>query len=281
VIDGATYLVSAFLLWLVKGTWQVSATNEPSSHKFPCGQSKVTTVDAVAYLRSAPFGALVLLKASGALVNGASDVLYVSISERREDTQHSTESIGILFAAAGVGCVLGPLVANLWTNTKRLEALQAGCVASFGLVVLAYVGMSSRQPYWAICVFTGIRAAGDNIIWLYSTLLVQKLSTIGMLGRVSALEYGLATLAEAASAFVTGVVMDTFGLSPEEVSISLAVIATVLLVVWYLYHCCVSTKGIGGKQMYDPVLSDDSSRTVSTRRLRSRRRGIGGKFVHT
>jgi len=70
----------------------------------------------------------VLLKASGGIVHGAADVINVSCSKLHGmNGKNSPMLLGILFAAMGVGCAIGPLVADKftrgWTHLRLFKRL--------------------------------------------------------------------------------------------------------------------------------------------------------------
>ena len=68
---------------------------------------------------------------------------------------------------------------------------------------------------------------------------MQKFCSSSMLGRVMAVDYALATLSEAFSAMCGGMLQDNAGLSAEEVSYVMAVVAFVTLAIWALYFFTV------------------------------------------
>ena len=58
-----------------------------------------------------------------------------------------------------------------------------------------------------------------------------------MLGRVMGVDYALATLSEALAAMAGGVLQDNAGMSPEQVSFVMAIVAFATLVLWTAYFC--------------------------------------------
>ena len=59
-----------------------------------------------------------------------------------------------------------------------------------------------------------------------------------MLGRVMAVDWAMATLSEALSAILAGVVQDAAGLSAQQVSLVVSGVGTVFFVLWLVYHGC-------------------------------------------
>ena len=128
-MDGCCYLISAILMWFVGGNWKVAPDTKYES---VWQQIKGMTVDGAKYLSSSFFGGLVFFKASAALVTGATNVLNVSLSER-DDTGtwllkelDTEQKLGILFSITGIGCILGPLVADPLTDIEKPKANNDG-----------------------------------------------------------------------------------------------------------------------------------------------------------
>jgi hypothetical protein len=226
-----TYLLSAFLMSQVGGKWNVSS-DEP--YESPWMQMSGMVTKGLSYTRTSFFGALVLLKFSAALLYGAVDVLNVSFSERGSDEGRSLR-LGILFAIPGIGCFIGPVVANRFTNMRKPKSIQLACVCALALTVFGLLMMGIFHQFWLIGLFTGIRAMGSAIVWINSSLLLQKFCEPDMFGRLSSIEYALAVLGEAASALGAGILQD-LGWDAEEVCLILAVLGTFLASIWAFYH---------------------------------------------
>eukprot|EP00985_Skeletonema_marinoi_P023110 scaffold15122_cov75-Skeletonema_marinoi.AAC.4 len=102
-------------------------------------------------------------------------------------------------------------------------------------MALGCYGLWQFDEFILICIFSAVRSAGSNIVWVYSSLLLQKLSSASMRGRVFGVDYALAMLSESASALLAGVLQDDAGLSAAQVSLIMAVVAVVTLVMWSVY----------------------------------------------
>ena len=239
VIDSATYVASACLLWMVRGDYNV-ASSEKEYQTF-YSQVKGMTVDGVKYLKSSFFGALVFMKASAALAYGAADVLTVALSEQPlpgDPIKDRSQRLGILFAFMGVGCVLGPLLGEPLVDLQKPSSVQMSCVVSLCFVAVGYFGWGLFSPFSLLCFFVVIRSSGSSVLWINSSLLLQKFSDSQLLGRVMAIDYALALLTEAASAYTCGVLVDRVGFSASDVSLVMAIIAAFFTVVWGSYHYC-------------------------------------------
>lgn len=81
-----------------------------------------------------------------------------------------------------------------------------------------------------------IRAAGSSVLWINSSVLVQKFSVPSLLGRVSSTEYALALLSEAFSGFLSGQLLDKGDLSAGDVSLLLGLLSALISIGWFIYH---------------------------------------------
>lgn len=191
------------------------------------------TREGISYLSSSDFGAFVFLKCSAALIFGSADVLNAAFSQQLgSDSRGSSELLGLLFAFVGVGCIIGPLIVDPMTDMKSPLSLVRACVVSLFLIGVGYLGMASFAPVASLCLFTIIRAAGSAVAWVDSSLILQKFSVPEMLGRVTAVEYSLATMGEAVSALLAGLLQDALGFTAEGVSLTMAILGLVLTVAW-------------------------------------------------
>jgi len=241
-LDGCCYLISAVIMWSVGGNWAVAPEKQYES---VWQQIAGMTVDGAKYLSSSFFGGLVFCKASCALVTGATNVLNVTLSEREGDTaglewivgvMDTEQKLGLLFSITGIGCILGPLVADPLTNVEHPRALQLACIYGFMAVTVGCFGVGLFHPFWSVCLFSAIRSAGMGILWLDSQFLLQKFAAKEMLGRVAAVDEALATLAEALSSLMCGILQDRFQLTGEFVSQAQAFLGFVFVIVWSMYH---------------------------------------------
>lgn len=239
-MDGCCYLISAVLMWGVGGSWKVAPETQYDS---VWQQIKGMSIDGAKYLSSSFFGGLVFFKASCALVVGANNVLNVSLSERDGDDgiwflkeMDTEQRLGILFSITGFGCILGPLVMDPLTNVEHPKALQLACIYGFVAVTVGCFGIGLFHPFWSVCLFSAIRSGGNGILWLDSQFLLQKFTAKEMLGRVAAVDEALATLAEALSSLLCGVMQDHGHLTAERVSAAQACLGFVFVIMWSMYH---------------------------------------------
>ncbi len=254
MIDSISYLVSALLICKISGEYNPNESNETtiamnenleSSTKveeswFSLSNFTKMTKEGMSYLISQSWGPFVLLKFFAAFIFGPADVLNVSFSEQGENRSeinldNSSQRLGILFAFVGVGCIIGPIIIESCTHMDKILSLERACLISFFLMALGYYGLWQFEDFIFVCIFSSVRSAGANIVWVYSSLLLQKLSSSSMMGRVFGVDYALAMLSESASALLAGVLQDDAGMSAAQVSLIMAIVALATLAMWGIY----------------------------------------------
>jgi MFS family permease len=75
---------------------------------------------------------------------------------------------------------------------------------------------------------------GGSILWVFSTVLLQRSVEDNFRGRVFAAELALLTLTMAASNYVTGELLDRFGISPRIVTIGIGSFFLLPGLIWFL-----------------------------------------------
>lgn len=195
-----------------------------------------------AFVVSPTVGAYALLKGAAALTFGAVDVLNVAFSERGSegDSQRTSLKLGILFGCVGVGSILGSTLCDAFATLSRPQRTFHLCLAGYVLVSVGCLGMGLFPDQFALICFSGaIRATGTAVLWICSTLLLQKYTPTSILGRIRSIDFSAALLGEALSALGGGLLMDDLGVSAEGLSFLLAAIAIGLFLFWHVLSITV------------------------------------------
>jgi MFS family permease len=141
--------------------------------------------------------------------------------------------IGVLFAARGIGTAVGPIVARriAGEGERRMQA-------SIGIAVLIggvfYMAFGSATSFVFALVVLGIAHCGGSILWVFSTVMLQRTVVDSFRGRVFAAELALLTLTMAASNYVTGELLDRFLISPRYVTVGIGLFFLMPGLAWFL-----------------------------------------------
>lgn len=112
-------------------------------------------------------------KATGQLTWGSADVINIHFAHMDKDEVTKSKHIGLMYSSVGIGCLLGPIFANNFTDMEHPRSLQFACVSALGVISFGWVGMSMSTRIEWLCFFNTVRAFGSAIIWINSTLLLQ------------------------------------------------------------------------------------------------------------
>ncbi len=136
--------------------------------------------------------------------------------------QDGAISIGLLYAARGVGTGLGPVIARRFGG-ESATFLQRAIGPAFFLSVLGYLWVSQTSFFLVMLLGVLLAHMGGSIQWVFSTALLQMRVPDNLLGRVFAVEFAALTLTTAISAYLTGVASDA-GWSPRALTVILALV---------------------------------------------------------
>jgi MFS family permease len=198
-IDAASFLISA---WLVAGIRRPMQAGAPAEHA-PLGE-------AIAYLRRDRLASRLLLAKGGvSWSNGIVGLLPAFAHGRFAGTNIGT---GLLFAARGLGALVGPLIARGVGGPKPgPRMILVLCGASTLSYAAVYATLPIAPVFGVAMVLVALAHLGGGAQWSLSTYGLQMATPDHLRGRVLALDYGLATLAIGVSSIVAGMLADGFG----------------------------------------------------------------------
>ena len=170
-------------MWFVGGTWKprsksiqnLNALIHPSEEESSSfwEAMKTMTIDGYKYIKSSPIGTIVFMKGSGAIIWGSFDVFNVAFSRIEGDDKVTNERLGLLFAYVGLGCTIGPVLADYSIDMRKDEKLQQVCIFSLGLITFSVIGMCYFTSFFSVCVLTITRSLGSSTIWVFSSVILQ------------------------------------------------------------------------------------------------------------
>jgi predicted MFS family arabinose efflux permease len=196
----ACLVVAAVLVWRVRRPMQ-----QPREAGTVAQHPWHAMREALGYIRRRPeVASLVTVKSAVGIGNGvlgafpllASSVFGVGAA-----------GLGALFAARGVGALLGPFA--LRRVLTRRSWLFPGLAVSMGAYGLAYVGVAAAPWFWLALLLVAVAHFGGGGNWAMSNYALQLVVPDALRGRVMAADMTLATLAISVSVLVAGLFVDT------------------------------------------------------------------------
>jgi MFS family permease len=147
--------------------------------------------------------------------------------------KNAAGGIGVLFAARGIGTAVGPIVARRIAGEVD-RRMQASIGIAFLIGGIFYMLFGSATSFIFALVVLGIAHCGGSILWVFSTVILQRSVVDNFRGRVFAAELALVTLTMAASNYVTGELLDRFQISPRIVTVGVGTFFMLPGIVWFI-----------------------------------------------
>jgi len=147
-------------------------------------------------------------------------------------------SIGMLYAARGLGALIGPVLARSIAGSST-ASLRKGIAVAFFQAALFYLLFATAPSLWIAAILVMGAHAGGSIQWVYSTTLIQLAVPNRLLGRVFALDNTFLTLAMSLSTYLTGWGLD-HGISPRHLAAALGAVFLIPGIGWCIHLWRVS-----------------------------------------
>lgn len=232
ILDAMTYVLSAALIASIR----VPKRKKRERQKLSLGRALgiTETIEGLRYVKDRPnVLALLLVKPAWGLGGGILTLLGVFGARIFPVGDSPATGIGVLFAARGIGTAVGPIVARRMAGEGQ-RRMQASIGISFLIAGLFYILFGSSTSFVFALIVLGVAHCGGSILWVFSTVLLQRTVVDNFRGRVFAAELGFMTLTMAASNYVTGELLDRFGISPRLLIIGIGLFFVIPGVAWFL-----------------------------------------------
>jgi len=230
-INAASFAASAFLILGIRRSFRAPREEGEAGSRQPerggIGESIRVVLRFARGNRT--LAALLLSKTTFGVGTGV--IVLLAVFGR--DVFHAGDAgIGILFAARGLGALLGPfLVRSILGVSER--GLIGGIAASFGIFAVSYglLPLAPILPLAALAVFAGHLGGGAQ--WTLSSYGLQRAAPDAIRGRVFSFDYGLVTLTITLSTLVAGLLAERF--SPGATTWTMVGLAAVAAIGWIAF----------------------------------------------
>jgi len=220
VVDSISFLFSAAVL----SNMRTPFSEKRESHEQPPLVESIR--ETVHYARNHP-RVLALLTSKGGYGLGAGVVALLSVFGK-EVFKQGAFGIGMLFAARGLGALIGPFAVRALSNRDETQyRLITASVLLFG-VGYAVLGIAPTLLIGSLAIF--LAHLGGGAQWQTSTYGLQRETPDFIRGRVFSADYGFVTLTMSISSLVAGVLSDSFG--PTIATVATASITILWAVFW-------------------------------------------------
>jgi len=234
ILDALSYLLSAWLIFNVRLPKRPPRERQKLSFAKAIGITD--TIEGARYVKDrVRVFALLMVKPAWGLGGGILTLLAVFGERIFPVGKSAATGIGVLFAARGIGTAVGPIVARrIAGEGDRRMQITIGIAFLIGGVF--YMAFGSATSFILALIVLGVAHMGGSILWVFSTVLLQRSVEDNFRGRVFAAELALLTLTMAASNYVTGELLDRFGISPRVVTIGIGLLFVVPGIIWIITY---------------------------------------------
>ena len=232
ILDALTYVLSAVLIASIR----VPKRKRRERQKLNLGRllGITETIEGIRYVKNRPrVLALLLVKPAWGLGGGILTLLAVFGERIFPVGKSAAAGIGVLFAARGIGTAVGPIVARRIAGEGKKQ-MENSIGIAFLIGGAFYMAFGASTSFVLALIVLGIAHTGGSILWVFSTVLLQRAVVDNFRGRVFAAEFALLTLTMAASNYVTGELLDRFRISPRLVTIGIGAFFLVPGIVWFI-----------------------------------------------
>jgi predicted MFS family arabinose efflux permease len=210
VVDSISFFLSAYFISHVQYTHEADESSEPAEAGGQIAAAFRQYVDGLKYLKDHKdiFAITLHKSAVSLLANGAFQVIQVTLAQQVFVMgENGSTSLGLMYAVAGIGTGVGPILARVFTGDRDRPLRHAITIA----YLLAVIGLALTAPltsFTLVLVGTFIRMLGGGINWTFSTQLLLEWVPDKVRGRVFSSEFAMFTLANAISSATGGWLLD-------------------------------------------------------------------------
>jgi Na+/melibiose symporter-like transporter len=232
ILDALSYLLSAALIFTVRLPKRPKRDRQRLTLDRALGITE--TIEGARYVKRRPSVlALLLVKPAWGLGGGILTLLAVFGERIFPVGKSAATGIGVLFTARGIGTAVGPIVARRIAGEGKNRLLVSIGVA-FLIGGIGYIAFGATTSFIFALVVLGVAHTGGSILWVFSTVLLQRGVEDSFRGRVFAAELALLTLTMAASNYLTGELLDRFRIPPRVVTIGIGAFFLLPGIVWFI-----------------------------------------------
>ena len=224
------FFVSAALVWSVKRSMREEheLAPEDAPHGISGLVSTVTETVALAR-RDHAVAALLLTKPTFGVATGIVHMLAITSDDIWGAGQLG---VGLLFAARGLGALVGPFLARTFA-VDDMSRLLRGISLSFAVYLVGYALLPLSPVIWAAAVFVFVGHVGGGAQWTLSSFGLQRTTPDRVRGRVFAVDFGLALAISSVSTLTAGWLAGVIGPLPTLYVMLGAMATTVVVWLWW------------------------------------------------
>lgn len=232
ILNSLSFFAAALLIWRIR----VRETHaEPAAHPSAETPKPASSLrEGAAYLRRSPKVVVLLMAKLGlGLMGGMLPLLVIFGEEIFPIAGKGALSMGLLYAARGVGAGIGPFLGDHLARDRESRMWKI-IAAGFFTLGIFYFGLSRAPNVELALVAIFLANLGGSNVWVMSTTLLQITVPDRFRGRVFALDFGGLMLAIAISNYLVGAGLAHWGFSARQLAGALGLFILIPGCLWIL-----------------------------------------------
>ena len=223
------FFVSAALVWSVQRSMREPGHVTEDAPRGIGGLVSTVTETLALARRDHGVASLLLTKPTFGVATGIVHMLAITSDDLWGAGQLG---VGLLFAARGLGSLVGPFIGRRFATDDRALLLR-GIGLSFAVYLVGYALLPLSPVIWAAAVFVFIGHIGSGAQWTLSSYGLQRSTPDRVRGRVFAVDFGLALAVSSVSTLTAGWLAGVVGPLPTLYLMLAAMAATVAVWFWW------------------------------------------------
>ena len=231
LIDSATFLLSALLVAMIRIPDQPRSELGQAPREVK-DKAERTFMDGIRYFLRHPATAAAIFVKAGQSITSSDTLLIIYGTQVFALGDQGITSMAILWAAFGIGAIVGPLLTNRISDgsTRTLRRL---IILGFAFIALGWLVWGIAPSLEVLALAVVVRAMGGSVNWTYSSVIIQQQVADEYLGRMFSLDFAGFELVQTVGILVVGFAIDAFGKGGiQAIVFASALAALAPLLIW-------------------------------------------------
>ena len=231
LIDSLTFVVSAALVLTIVVP-EVPRSDIGVEPRAIQDKSQRTFMDGIRYLLRRPETAAAIFVKGGQSITPSDALLIIYGTQVFVLGDQGVTSMAILWAAFGVGAIIGPLITNRFSDDS-VRVLRRLIGVGFVMMAIGWLfwGLAPSLELLSLAVI--IRAMGGSVNWTYSSVIIQQIVPDEYLGRMFSLDFAVYEMIQSIGIIFIGLAIDAAGSeSIQSIVYGATLVAILPLLIW-------------------------------------------------
>ncbi len=232
IIDAATFALSAILIAQMRVAAPAEVDQSHEQAPTPQKASMRDFIEGLRYARAHPPVAAALLVKAGGNIGSIDTILIIYATSLFVLGVDGQLSLGVLWAAFGVGAVIGPFAFNRF-NDGSVRRMRRLITLAYAIITLSWLVIGAAPTLALAALGIIVKAVGSSVYWTYSSVILQQSVEDSYIGRMFSLDWSGFQAATVLSVIATGAALEVIGVSSARTVVYATAAASLIpLALW-------------------------------------------------